>query len=140
ALPDVANRPVAPPAVASAPAAPPPAVASTPPTLPPAVASAQPAPPLAAASAQPAPPPAILSVPSLALLNEGPPIAVTPHKGPRFPFHALPYKDTSRDGTPVDVELLTFILPDKSLFFLLQESGQTDPRMTDLINSVKPPK
>lgn len=72
----------------------------------------------------------------------GPPIMpLEPEAPPRpkhFPRHALPYKDTARNGTPVDVELMTYNLPDKSVFFLMQESGKTDDRIVGIVNSVKP--
>ena len=68
-----------------------------------------------------------------------PALALGKPSKPAFPRHALPYKNTALNGTPVDVELLTFNLPDKSVLFVFQESGKADNRVVGIIESVKPP-
>jgi hypothetical protein len=59
---------------------------------------------------------------------------------PRFPRHVLSYNDASVDGKPVDVQLVTFVLPDRSVLFVMQESSGDDTRAITAINSVRPAK
>jgi hypothetical protein len=66
------------------------------------------------------------------------PDPLRPTQPARFPRHVLSYNDVSFDGKPVDVQLVTTILPDQAVLFIIQESSGTDTRAITAINSLRP--
>jgi hypothetical protein len=169
APPSATAAPTPPPVAASAPEAPAPAAPATsseavaqaavspkPPEVPSVpVQEAQAAPPVAAAPApednKPAEAPVLKPIPFFAEAASAamPPAGVQAPRSanpprsnqlPRFPRHVLSYNDASFDGKPVDLQLVTAILPNHSILFIIQESGSTDARAITAINSLRPVK
>jgi hypothetical protein len=64
-------------------------------------------------------------------------VSSVPQPG-RYPRHVLSYNDAAFEGMPVDVQLVTTILPNGAIFFVIQESSSTDTRAITAINSIRP--
>jgi hypothetical protein len=82
------------------------------------------------APAAPPPVPIKQIIPTFALNT--PVLTVLP-----FPRHVLSYKDTTLEGHRVDVQLVTYRLPDGSILFIAQESRPDDTRAIEIATSVR---
>ncbi len=98
--------------------------------------------------------PAPSSIPSMALINQPPPITMAPPPGPPaksdtatkptdkpaaapLPFNSAVLYGATLAGKPVDVQFLNFALNKETAFVMQQESGSTDDRAALVIKSIR---